>query len=60
MTMAKVQYVQCRFCHKEYYLDQMLYEVVISNPKQKLKCPFCKEEFYLETGSERTEKISAT
>jgi len=46
--MARVHYVRCTLCQKEYYLDQILYEMVISNPKQQLKCPFCKKEFYLE------------
>jgi ribosomal protein L33 len=46
--MAKVHYVECAACRKEYYLDRILQEVVESNPGQKLKCPFCKKEFYLE------------
>lgn len=45
--MAKVHNVMCPACQKQYYLDQMLYDVVIVNRKQKLKCPFCKKEFYL-------------
>jgi len=47
--MAKVHYVECAACGKEYYLDRILQEVVESNPGQKLKCPFCKKEFHLET-----------
>jgi uncharacterized Zn-finger protein len=50
--MAKVHYVTCSVCRKEYYLDQMLYEAIISNPKQILKCPFCKNEFHLEIHKE--------
>ena len=46
--MAKVNYVECTACQKEYYLDRMLYEVLVSGLKQKLKCPFCKSEFYLD------------
>ena len=46
--MPKVQYVQCPYCQKEYYLDQMLYDAILLNPKQKLICPFCKREFHLE------------
>ena len=46
--MAKVHYVECAACRKEYYLDRILQEVVESNPAQKLKCPFCKKEFHLE------------
>ena len=44
--MAKVYYVACPVCEKEYYLDRMLYEIVISQLKQRLICPFCKEEFF--------------
>jgi len=43
--MAKVHYVVCTSCRKEYYIDQILHEAILSNPKQKLKCPFCKKEF---------------
>lgn len=50
--MAKVHYVECSLCRKEYYLDRILWEAVISNPMQKLKCPFCKKEFNLETKQE--------
>ena len=48
--MAKVHYVECASCRKEYYLDRILYEAVQSNPMQKLKCPFCKSEFQLKAG----------
>lgn len=50
--MARVYYVQCKLCKKEYYVDQILYDAVISNPKQKLRCPFCKKDFCLEADSE--------
>ena len=43
--MGKVYYVKCELCQKEYYLDKELYEVILSNPKQKLICPFCKKKF---------------
>jgi hypothetical protein len=46
--MAKVHYVECSLCRKEYYLDRILWEAMIVNPMQKLKCPFCKKEFYLD------------
>jgi hypothetical protein len=52
--MAKVHYVECAACRKEYYLDRILYEVVQSNPMQKLKCPFCKSEFQMEAKIEET------
>ena len=45
--MAKVHYVECSVCRKEYYLDRILSEALISNPTLKLKCPFCKKEFSL-------------
>ena len=45
--MAKVHYIECALCGKEYYLDRILAEVVEVNPKQKLKCPFCRKEFHL-------------
>jgi hypothetical protein len=52
--MAKVHYVECSLCRKEYYLDRILADVVKSNPMQKLKCPFCKKEFILD--AERQKK----
>jgi C4-type Zn-finger protein len=45
--MAKTHYVECPVCGKEFYLETLLYQTVMSNPKQNLKCPFCKEDFYL-------------
>src|SRR5262245_59521466 len=45
--MAKVNYVECPSCHKDYYIDRILSEVLETNPKQNLKCPFCKQEFHL-------------
>jgi uncharacterized Zn-finger protein len=47
--MSKVHYVTCPSCAKRYYLDRLLHEIVISDPKQKLKCPFCKTVFATET-----------
>jgi transposase-like protein len=55
--MAKVHYVECALCGKEYYLDRILSEVVEANPKQKLKCPFCKKEF-LKDGKGKKEKVT--
>ena len=43
--MAKVHYVTCPFCRKEYYIDQILYEAILANAKQKLLCPYCRKEF---------------
>jgi hypothetical protein len=51
--MAKVHYIECSLCRKEYYLDRILSEVVMLNPKQKLKCPFCKKDFYLDMKREK-------
>ena len=45
--MAKVHYVECPFCKKEYYIDRILQEAIVSNPAQNLKCPFCKRPFRL-------------
>ena len=45
--MAKVNYVACPSCHKEYYIDRILSDVLETNPKQILKCPYCKKEFNL-------------
>jgi len=50
--MAKVHYVACPSCQKEYYLERMLSEAIAANPMQKLKCPFCKREFHLEAKME--------
>jgi len=44
--MAKVHYVTCPFCRKEYYIDQILHEAILANPKQKLLCPYCRKEFH--------------
>ena len=55
--MAKVHYVECAACGKEYYLDRILQEVLDSDPGQKLKCPFCKKEFHLEAkGRDKKDK----
>jgi hypothetical protein len=45
--MAKVSYVTCPSCHKDYYIDRILSDVLETNPNQILKCPFCKNEFKL-------------
>jgi uncharacterized Zn-finger protein len=51
--MARVNYVECSLCGKEYYLDRILSEALKSRPMQKLKCPFCKKEFNLEKKQEQ-------
>jgi hypothetical protein len=52
--MAKVNYVACSSCGKEYYIERMLSNALAANPRLLLKCPFCKEEFSLsqEAGGE--------
>jgi uncharacterized Zn-finger protein len=45
--MAKVSYVECPSCHRDYYIDRILSDVLETNPNQNLKCPFCKQEFKL-------------
>ena len=44
--MAKVFYVNCTNCSKRYYLDELLYQKILDDPKQKAKCPFCRKEFH--------------
>lgn len=48
--MAKVNYVACTSCHKEYYIDRILSDALVVNPRLKLKCPYCKKEFQLKAG----------
>jgi len=48
--MAKVNYVECPSCHREYYIDRILSAALETNPKQLLKCPYCKQEFNLDGG----------
>ena len=55
--MAKVSYVTCTSCHREYYIDRILSDVLETNPDQPLKCPFCKQEFRL--GEKSTAKANA-
>ena len=50
--MARIHYVTCATCRREFYLDRILFEAVQSNPKQKLKCPFCKKEFQMDEKSD--------
>ncbi len=57
--MAKVHYIECAVCGKEYYLDRILAEVVEANPKQKLKCPFCKKEFQLDKKQKKGRDVRA-
>ncbi len=52
--MAKVHYVECSVCRREYYLDRILSDALIVNPTLKLKCPFCRKEFSL--AAKREEK----
>lgn len=43
--MAKVNYVACPACDREYYIDRILSDALVKNPAQSLKCPFCKTTF---------------
>ncbi len=43
--MSKVHYVTCPSCSKRYYLDRLLHDLAVANPRQNLKCPFCKKVF---------------
>lgn len=45
--MARVNYIACPSCEKEYYIDRILSEALETNPGQNLKCPFCKQTFTL-------------
>jgi hypothetical protein len=46
-TVAKVNYVACSSCNKEYYIERMLSNALAANPDLNLKCPYCKQEFNL-------------
>ena len=46
--MAKVNYVTCPSCHKDYYIEKMLSKALAAKPSLMLKCPFCKLDFDLE------------
>jgi transposase-like protein len=48
--MAKVNYVVCPSCHRDYYIEKMLSKALTANPGLMLKCPFCKLDFNLEKG----------
>lgn len=50
--MAKVQYIKCPKCKRDYYLDKILFEQ--GKETIKLRCPYCKTEFYLEVASNET------
>ncbi len=41
--MAKVYYVDCPECKKEYYIDRILLEQGVE--KIYMKCPYCKTKF---------------
>ncbi len=41
--MAKVYYIQCPKCNKEYYIDNILWER--EKDEIKTKCPYCKNAF---------------
>ena len=56
--MAKVHYVECPVCRREYYLDRILSEALVANPTQKLKCPYCRKEFSLAVKREE-KKVNA-
>jgi transposase-like protein len=46
--MAKVNYVECPSCHRDYYIEKMLSKALEADPALMLKCPFCKSDFNLE------------
>jgi hypothetical protein len=46
--MAKVNYVACPSCHRDYYIEKMLSKALEADPALMLKCPFCKSGFNLE------------
>jgi hypothetical protein len=46
--MAKVNYVACPSCHRDYYIEKMLSKALEADPGLMLKCPFCKLDFNLE------------
>ncbi|MDR7868662.1 MAG: hypothetical protein RIN56_17860 [Sporomusaceae bacterium] len=50
--MAKVQYITCPKCQRDYYLDKILFEQ--GKDIIKLRCPFCKTEFYLDVNTNET------
>ncbi len=43
--MARVNYVTCPSCGKDYYIERMLSKAMAANPRLQLRCPFCKQEF---------------
>ena len=43
--MARVNYVTCPSCGKDYYIERMLSKAMAANPRLQLCCPFCKQEF---------------
>jgi hypothetical protein len=43
--MARVNTVTCPSCCKDYYIEKMLSNAMVANPRLKLRCPFCKQEF---------------
>jgi len=45
--MAKVNYITCPSCDREYYIDRILSEALEKNADQPLKCPYCKTTFNL-------------
>jgi uncharacterized Zn-finger protein len=57
--MAKVNYVACPSCDREYYIDRILSDALEINPKQILKCPYCKQEFNLGTKKGAESKAGA-
>ncbi len=57
--MAKVNYVECTSCHREYYIDRILSDALLVNPDQQLKCPFCKTEFKLNADKGKAKAAAA-
>lgn len=43
--MARVNYVTCPSCGRDYYIERMLSKAMANNPRLQLRCPFCKQEF---------------
>lgn len=59
--MAKVNYVACPACDREYYIDRILSEAIEKDPDQPLKCPYCKTVFNIgaKGGSDSSRVASA-
>jgi uncharacterized Zn-finger protein len=58
--MAKVNYVACPSCHRDYYIEKMLSKALEVNPALMLKCPFCKLDFNLEKKADSQKAAKAS